>query len=768
MFRTEVEAVSALRHPNIVHVIEVGTMPEGPPFVVMELLEGRLLGERLGDVRTLDIGETSMIIKSIASALQAAHARGVVHREINPGNVFLAEAEGYDMGFVKLLNFGIARLRTAGGDIGFSTEAARYMSPEQAQGRTDEIDGRSDQFALAALAYRSLSGTDAFHGDDAISVLYQVVHEEPQPLGQLVEVNPEIDAVIQRGLSKHKTDRYDSVMGFARALESAVHEGKTMVTASVPAMPTPVPRAAAVAMRMVANDQTATPIDPAATPRHNAITMTGFEGTDEREPLTPQVTPQRRTQAATIKGFSTDQLAQRRAADAGARAAAAEGAESAAGGGAGVGAGGGGTGAVSGVTAAGGAGATSAAGTATGTSTGSTARLGSLSGRGPSGASILSADIVGRGPTVRARPPTPSPVPVEAVQPAAPLPREQGLTRPGRPAGATGEEPRVPTIKLPQTTRTKTDRLDSLITDSFFNKEVPPETSAEMAAVDAAAASRRPQRWRIPLFLVAFAAVTVVAALGAGWRPPLSWRQSDLWHQLNLPGAATPPATGEASEPDSPPPMPGTETASGSATAPGEPAGAGAPAAAAGGGSAPALAPGTGLGPPSNPAAAGAGPGAPGAAAPELPSGSGSVAGGIPAPGGLGARPTDPPAGPGGGLAAPAVAAPRPGAGNAAVVEGGTPAAGAKGASSGAAAVAPAAEPARKPRGRRREALEGLVWSEKYQRLVPVGKENEVLPPPPATPPSVPSTGTGSAPPAAETAPPPVPQPPPIETQPPN
>jgi serine/threonine-protein kinase len=215
-FRTDLEAVSALRHPNIVHVIEVGAMPGVPPFVVMELLEGRLLGEQLAGHRTVPLDEAVEIVKAVAAALQAAHSRGVVHGELNPGNVFLARVEGYDHGVVKLLNFGIYRLRRVDAAASLTSEATRYFSPEQAAGRADDIDGRSDQFALAALTYRMLSGVDSFPGESAISLLYQIVHDSPA-LERPPDVSEEVEAVIRRGLSKDNGERFESVLAFARA-----------------------------------------------------------------------------------------------------------------------------------------------------------------------------------------------------------------------------------------------------------------------------------------------------------------------------------------------------------------------------------------------------------------------------------------------------------------------------------------------------------------------------------------------------------------------
>jgi serine/threonine protein kinase len=224
-FRDELATIASLRHPNIAQIIEVGTVPDGRLFVVMELLEGRTLADRLVEGRPIPVAEALPVIKSVAGALQAAHARGVLHRQLTPGNIFLARAEGHEQGFVKLLDFGIARLRSAAGDdLGNAADAARAMAPEQAQGRGDEIDGRIDEFALAAVAYRMLAGVDAFAGDNVVAVLYGAVHEPVPPMPVDARVDPGIEAVVRRGLAKDPGDRFDTVLDFARALETVATE----------------------------------------------------------------------------------------------------------------------------------------------------------------------------------------------------------------------------------------------------------------------------------------------------------------------------------------------------------------------------------------------------------------------------------------------------------------------------------------------------------------------------------------------------------------
>ena len=181
-FRQEAEITSSLRHPHIVQVFDFNVTDSGVPFLVMELLEGKLLSERVRAAGPLDPLTASNIIEQIAGALHAAHARGIVHRDLKPENVMLLGGAGVD-DFVKVMDFGISqaswRPRLTEGERVAGTP--QYMAPEQAQGLREQIDHRSDQFSLAAIAYTLLTGQEPFRGENPIAVLYEVVHSDPIP-----------------------------------------------------------------------------------------------------------------------------------------------------------------------------------------------------------------------------------------------------------------------------------------------------------------------------------------------------------------------------------------------------------------------------------------------------------------------------------------------------------------------------------------------------------------------------------------------------------
>jgi serine/threonine protein kinase len=271
-FQQEAEITSSLRHPHIVQVFDFNVTDSGVPYLVMELLEGKLLAQRIAAAGALDPVSAVDIIDQIASALNAAHSRGIVHRDLKPENVMLLADAGVP-DFVKVLDFGISQAswrprltedeRVAG--------TPQYMSPEQACGLREQIDHRSDQFSLAAIAYVLLTGREPFTGDNPIAVLYEVVHSDPPVPSQIVPaLGPEIDAVVMRGLAKESADRYPSVLAFASALSAAVHGSGAAAfidpTSDPPPVRTPAPVLAmppgAVPSRQIADD----PVDIQAAP----------------------------------------------------------------------------------------------------------------------------------------------------------------------------------------------------------------------------------------------------------------------------------------------------------------------------------------------------------------------------------------------------------------------------------------------------------------------------------------------------------------------
>ena len=225
-FCREAEIMSELRHPNIVQIFDFNIAPDERPYFVMEYLEGRDLEARLAD-GPLPLAAVVRIVNAVASALAVAHAHGVVHRDLKPSNIFLATINGQTDELVKVLDFGISKIRSAPQQLVSASHmmgTPPYMAPEQVRGHMDAIDGRTDQFALGVICHRMLTGQEPFRGDDVASLLYQVVHENPPPISQFVPPTWDpapLQAVLDRALAKDPERRWGGMMELARAFEEA-------------------------------------------------------------------------------------------------------------------------------------------------------------------------------------------------------------------------------------------------------------------------------------------------------------------------------------------------------------------------------------------------------------------------------------------------------------------------------------------------------------------------------------------------------------------
>lgn len=249
-FCWEADLLAKLRHPNMVQLFDFNRTADGLPYYVMEYLDGTDLGRRLETGDPMLPAWIVQIVDQVASVLAAAHTHGLVHRQLSPASIFLTRIEGQNDEFVKVLDLGATKARTA------DRVTLRYLAPEQALGQNERIDGRTDQFALAAITYAMLTGRDAFAGDDSAALLYQVVHEQPAPLARFLSWDvSRVQAVISRGLAKDQDMRYDSVLDFARALEAAVFHTSTVFSGAT---------AASAAITPVALQAPAVP--PAGTP----------------------------------------------------------------------------------------------------------------------------------------------------------------------------------------------------------------------------------------------------------------------------------------------------------------------------------------------------------------------------------------------------------------------------------------------------------------------------------------------------------------------
>ncbi|MGH9200568.1 MAG: protein kinase domain-containing protein, partial [Vicinamibacterales bacterium] len=231
--QTEARAISKLAHPNICTLHDIGEQ-DGMTFLVMELIEGETLADRLRrhEGRGLPIGEAIRLGAQIADALAAAHRYGVIHRDLKPGNVMLTRA-GARAGTadVKLLDFGLAKIvapqpalretsqllteppKTAEGSL---LGTFYYMAPEQIEGA--QSDARSDVFAFGCVLYEMLTGTRAFEGKSPASIMAAILDREPAPLARVDPLPAFVENLVAKCLAKNPEDRWQSAADLATAL----------------------------------------------------------------------------------------------------------------------------------------------------------------------------------------------------------------------------------------------------------------------------------------------------------------------------------------------------------------------------------------------------------------------------------------------------------------------------------------------------------------------------------------------------------------------
>jgi eukaryotic-like serine/threonine-protein kinase len=233
-FIQEAKAAAALNHPHIAHVYEIDEV-DGLNFIAMEFIDGVTLRKKIHQERA-ELAPLIKVLQQVAEALAKAHAAGIVHRDLKPDNVMITHD-----GFVKVLDFGLAKLIEPLQSMGSASEVATimqqhsrpglilgtvgYMSPEQAQGRTDEIDQRSDIFSFGCILFEAVTGRKAFDGKDAIESLNKIIREPVTPIDSLrSETPPELQKIVRRCLAKDPDERYQSMQDVASELREVEGE----------------------------------------------------------------------------------------------------------------------------------------------------------------------------------------------------------------------------------------------------------------------------------------------------------------------------------------------------------------------------------------------------------------------------------------------------------------------------------------------------------------------------------------------------------------
>src|SRR5438046_5563095 len=250
-FTQEAQAAAALNHPHIAHIYEIGEA-DGLHFISMEFVDGLTLRQLIHDQHT-DLAKLLRYLQNVADGLAKAHASGIVHRDLKPDNIMVTRD-----GHAKVLDFGLAKLiepqQAIGTRASGSSEVATallaqpsspgtvmgtvgYMSPEQAQGKTNEIDQRSDIFSFGCILFEAVTGQKPFAGKDTLDSLHNIVHA---PTPNVKELNPaapdELQRIVRRCLAKDPEERYQTIKDVAIEIKEVRRElqGRAGIDTTVP------------------------------------------------------------------------------------------------------------------------------------------------------------------------------------------------------------------------------------------------------------------------------------------------------------------------------------------------------------------------------------------------------------------------------------------------------------------------------------------------------------------------------------------------------
>lgn len=216
-FKVEALAASKLDHPNTIRIYDFGQTEDGDLFIAMEYLEGQSLDRAISREGPLSVRRVLHILRQAAASLGQAHSKGIVHRDLKPDNIFLITVDK-DPDFVKVLDFGIAKLREADKRQGTLTQAGmifgtpKYMAPEQC--RSMNVDNRADIYALGVIAYEALTKVAPFDGETPLSILIKHVQESPRPFAEVrpdLEIPEAVERLVMRCLEKAPENRYQSM-----------------------------------------------------------------------------------------------------------------------------------------------------------------------------------------------------------------------------------------------------------------------------------------------------------------------------------------------------------------------------------------------------------------------------------------------------------------------------------------------------------------------------------------------------------------------------
>jgi serine/threonine-protein kinase len=220
-FEREAQAAGRIGSEHIVEVLDLGNLPDGERFMVMEYLEGESLGDRIKRKKRMSPHEAAAVLHQLLEGLAAAHAAGIVHRDLKPDNVYLLTNKGGQKDFVKLLDFGVSKFNALDSEMSMTRTGAVmgtpfYMSPEQARG--GKVDTRSDLYSVGVVVYQAVTGRVPFHAETFNELVFKIALESPEPAELVPGLDPSFAAIIVRSMVRDPAGRFQTAHEFQNAV----------------------------------------------------------------------------------------------------------------------------------------------------------------------------------------------------------------------------------------------------------------------------------------------------------------------------------------------------------------------------------------------------------------------------------------------------------------------------------------------------------------------------------------------------------------------